>query len=338
MKIRKGHITGFLATVIVFGAIFLYIYLGTMETGWLYNLKDKTKENLGKNISNVVIDNKEEYVAVTSIKGLMKLSPINNLHQVIYTKKDINKCFFVNELLVIIDKDGNASSYNIKKGEKNNYKIDCYNKYVCVAGEKLYTIEPGIISEINLIGNDNYKENNLNFSFADQSNIVSTEKFIGIFREKKLDLLFFPNFKKETIDLDNYLSMGQFMIDDTDKIVAYMNINGETVVNNNGKKTILRDILNPSKISVSKNNIIVASKKEMICYDIKGCKLWHKDMMCDSFNLNNKGDNFINIYTKAQACVYDVKSGEEKYSLESLKKANYSPKDNYIIGYQKSIY
>lgn len=338
MNIRKGHVTGFLATVLVFGAIFLYIYLGTMETGWLYNLKDKTKENIGKNISNVVIDSNEEYIASISIKGALKLSPINNLHKTLFSKKDVNKCFFVKDLLVLIDKDGNASSFNIKTKEKNNYKIDCYNKYVCVIGEKLYTIDPGVISEVNLIKNNNYKENKVNFSFSDQSDIVANDNFIGIFREKKLDLLLFPNFEKMSIDLDDYASMGQFYIDDINKIVTYINLKGEVVLNNKGNNIVLDDILNPQYISITKNNLIVASKKEMVCYDILGNKLWKKDMMCDGFTVNNKGDNFINIYVKAQAGVYDVQDGEEIYSLESLKKAKYSPKDNYIVGYQKSIY
>ncbi len=341
MKLRKGHFTGFFATVVVFGIIFLYIYINTMEIGKLYNIKETSKVKLGRNIYTAIFNDNEDYIAYINYSGVLKLAKTETPKDILYTQKEINSVFFYKDLLVLTDKTGKAYSYNIKDGSITNYTLECFNKYVFVIEGNICALEPSSIIKVSLIGDENRKEYKINALYNSFEDIYKGEDYISVFTKDCAYIYEYPDFKEKKVDLKDYASKGIMSKNQIgERLVVYLNSKGETVIKNGNHYKTLTDLPKPHSIYLSEKLglILVADNKKAICYDELGEKEWEKDMLSDSMVMSNKGEMFIDIHKKSQAAAYDILSGAEKFSLDILQKATFSQSDNLIFGIEKSAY
>ncbi|MBQ0104980.1 MAG: hypothetical protein KBT47_02965 [Armatimonadetes bacterium] len=337
MKLKKGHIIGFLSTVFVFACAFFYIYLGTMETVWIYDIKDTSKVKLGKNIYKAVFSENEQYLAWVTYGGILKLAEVKDLKNVIYTCKEADSVFFAENNLVVTDKNGKAFMYSPKDKTTTNYLIDCFNKYIWFCDNKIYTAEKGAVCHSNLFGEENFTEIKCDIEFDNPDNLIAKENSLCVFSEKELKIYNLSDMSVKKVLLNNYAGKGNVT---EDGIIYYVNKNGVTEIINKENKTELSEIKNPHSVSYSEKEgtFIISDKKKTACYDITSKKLWEKEMYSARTVLNRKGDFFIDIYPKVQASVYSAEKGEEIYSLDNLINAEFSKSDNYIIGTEKSSF
>lgn len=341
-KIKRGHVIGFLATVFVFGMVFLYIYNGTKEVTWVYSIENHTKEKLGKNIYNVIYSQDEKYIAWITYNGIAHVAQINEIKNIIYSQKEINKIFFFGDNLLMVDKSGSLSSYDCQNKETTNYDTDCFNKNVFVSGEMFYIVEDGLISYMDMSEKDpQITEVKRNINISSPDNIFVDNMSVAVFDENSVKIYQYPTFEEKIIPLNKYRGRGTVCRnDDEEVLIVYINKEGDVVINKKGQENVLSHTTYPHSIVFSNayKCIICADKTKTYCYNNFGETEWNKDIMSDMLTVSPIGNYCISIYSKAKACVYSVDSGEEQYSLGNLKKAEFSPSEKYITATQKSMY
>lgn len=338
-KIKKGHFIGFFATVLVFGMVFLYIYNGTMETVSIYNLSDHTSEKVGKNIYTVVYSEDEKHIAWVTYKGCAKIAELGRVKDVLYSHDDINSIFMHKNSLIMTDKNGKLLSYNYKTGETVNFREDCFNKTVFLHKGIIYIAETGCITSLDP---ESGKAETFRCGIKADSpdNIKPYDDFLAVFSSDSVSIFSYDTFKKKTYNLENYKEKGLVIKDKEDLIFVYVNHDGEVIVNSEKINLKFDEAPNPHSLEYAEANksLLIGGRKKTLCLDSNFEKKWEKEMFSDKMTISPSGSLCASIYSKANTCVYDVKSGEEMYSLGSLKNAVYSPTEKYITATIKSMY
>jgi len=335
MKITKGQMSSFLITIIIFGLLFLYYYSATMQVTEIYDLKNKTKEVLGKNVYKAIYSEDEKYIGYIHFNGVAKV--ISRDMQDVFSEKEINDIFFSNGKTILTDKSGKVKVYSNNKA--TNLPIDTLNKTVFVLKDNLIVLDNKTLIAKNLSNQEKTITNRVNLNFKSKDDISKSGTNFVVCEDKKATIFDINNLNTpKTINID-YKELPAYS--SNLNLLAFKNTKDLVSVYNikNNSQIAINQIKNPHTIFISDKNkyIVVANDEKLGVFDTTGKEIYIKDLISSFISISNKEDKILTAYKKGDASIYDLQTGKELFAISGIRKGIFSPKDDYIIATKQDI-